>query len=239
MSTPFADGSHPLWGRKYPEYTVSYTDEALTVPLSPTKEPRLRMKAFETIDEICKLECFRRVSLEETVAKSITLSMLTALLEMTNFPGHFRWMAEPRLISGCVGLMTSMALVLSNPFQYEYGYVCFRILALAVNACLLEHAGCLGGVMERMDTAPAFQRFSVFWEASARLIDQAHQGNERLASIIHRYMFDKLMLDQLLQLLNGDRKLFLVVSKMTGSLGISGVLYVLFRHLVATEYVSV
>ncbi|EUC55604.1 transmembrane protein, putative [Rhizoctonia solani AG-3 Rhs1AP] len=232
MLTPLADMSHPLWGRGYPNYFISYTNEAFAIPPSPTKVPQMLMKALDTIDEICKLERLRGAAFEETIAKDVTLSMLTALLEMTKLPGHFRWMAEPRLISGCVGLMSSIK---PSPFHYEYGYLCFRILALSVNACLIEHTGCLDKIIARMDNVPPLQRFSSLWDASAWLIDQAHNGDTRPASMIRLDVFDKLVLDQLLQLLNGDRKLFLVVLNMTGSLGLSSVFFILFSRLVATE----
>ncbi|CUA73434.1 DNA-dependent protein kinase catalytic subunit [Rhizoctonia solani] len=231
MLTPLADAPHPLWGRSYPTYLASYTNEALAVPLSPMEEPQLKMLASKAIEEICKLEHSRGVDFGGNIVKGVTLSMLTALLEMTKIPGYFRRMVEPRLIPGCVDLMTS---VKPSPFQYEYGYACFRILVLAVNACLLEGAGYLDVVIARMETQLASQRFPVFWEMSAFLVNQAH-GNDIILAPMIPDAVDKLALGRLLQLLNSDRKLFFAVSKNTGSLSLPGLFFIIFRDIVATE----
>ncbi|CAE6521506.1 unnamed protein product [Rhizoctonia solani] len=230
MLTPLADAPHPLWGRSYPTYLASYTNEALAVPLS-MEEPQLKILASKAIDEICKMEHSRGADFGGNIVKGVTLSMLTALLEMTKIPRYFRHMVEPRLISGCVDLMTSMK---PSPFQYEYGYACFRILVLAVNACLLEGAGYLDVVIARMETELASQRFPVFWEMSAFLINQAH-GNDIILAPMIPDAVDKLALGRLLQLLNSDRKLFFAVSKNTGSLSLPGLFFIIFRDIVATE----
>ncbi|CAE7182845.1 unnamed protein product, partial [Rhizoctonia solani] len=155
--------------------------------------------------------------------------MLTALLDEIQDPEQLRFMAQPDLVSGCVSLIAS---VKPSALQYEYGYVCFRILVISLNACVMKHAGCLEETIGHMNSASPAERPSTFWGASSWLVYQKSRGNEQ---IIPDQLFSEDMLDQLLKLLYHDEKLLLTVSKRTSSLGLSGLMSVLFAHLVATE----
>ncbi|KAG8708973.1 hypothetical protein FRC11_006008 [Ceratobasidium sp. 423] len=231
MST-LVEGLHPLWGRQYPHYVVSYTNEAIATPLASAQESHLRMKAFKAIDEIRKLEFFRTGPYRENIASQITLSMLKALLDMTKVPEQFYCMAEPDLISGCVSLMAS---VKPSPFQYEYGYICFRVLVIALNSCLLNHVGRLDETIARMGDVPMSQRLPIFWSRSSWVVQQECERNGYLATTFRGVSFGEHVLTQLLQLLNSDRKYFFLVLRMTSSLVLSGTMLVLFTHLSDTE----
>ncbi|KDN37885.1 hypothetical protein RSAG8_09859, partial [Rhizoctonia solani AG-8 WAC10335] len=220
-----ANEPHPFWGRQYPQYTVYYTTEALATPLISAGESRSLTVVSETIDKICKLGNSRT----NASVDHITLPMLTGLLDAIRDPGQLRFMAEPNLVSGCVSLMASVS---PSALQYEYGYVCFRILVISLNACIMKHAGCLEETIARMNGVSASQRLPTFWGTSSWLIYQKSRGSQQ---IIPMKLLDEPVLDQLLKLLYHDEKLFLVVSKRTGSLGLSGLIFVLFTHLVATE----
>ncbi|CAE6471632.1 unnamed protein product [Rhizoctonia solani] len=141
-------------------------------------------------------------------------------------------MGEAKLVSGCVALMASAV-----PFlQYEYGYVSFRILVLAVNSCLLKHAGCLNKTIAKMDTLPASSCLSIFWEDSAALVARECTGGKKLQEIIFAASLNTRVLHCLLRLLDADQKLFLVVSKIASSLGLSGLMFLFFKHLVVDQH---
>ncbi|CAE6440887.1 unnamed protein product [Rhizoctonia solani] len=234
MSFPPADVPHVLWGREYPSYCLSYDNESVAVPLLPEKEPRSRVNTLDTINLIYALGsvCASGMTSGEYVTSRITLPMLVDVFEMTKVPQHLGYMAESPFISGCVSLMSS---VLPSFFRYEYGYICFRILVIALDACLLKQSNCLDETIERMSVAPTSQRFSIFWDASALLTYQREKEDKHLESVVLAQIFDKSVLDRLLQLLNDDRKMLLLVLKRTSSIALSGLLFTLFRRLVGTD----
>ncbi|KAH7307948.1 hypothetical protein B0J17DRAFT_634540 [Rhizoctonia solani] len=207
MSTPLSDGAHPFWGRKYPGYTASYTNEVLATPSLITGESSFSSTAPEAIDKIYKLGR----SQTDASGDQITMSMLTNLLDTTKNLAHLPSMANPNLVSGCVNLMASAK---PSVLYYEYGYVCFRILVISLNACILKHANCLDETISHMSNA------------------SKSRGSEGLLPI---KLLSEHVLAQLLQLLYGDEKLFLVVSKRTSSLGLSGLMFVLFTHAMGTD----
>ncbi|CUA70766.1 hypothetical protein RSOLAG22IIIB_09100 [Rhizoctonia solani] len=225
MALPASTECHPTWGREYPQYTNSYTTEALSTLLISAQDSRSLTAALDTINTICQLGN----SHPSPSMDHITLPMLTDLLDTIGDPGQLRFMAEPALISGCVSLMAS---VKPSVFQYEYGYVCFRILVISLNALIMKDAGCLEETIAHMNDGSAPQRLSTFWAASSWLIYQKSQGSQ---SIIPIKSLSEPILDQLLKLLYHDEKLFLTVSKRTRSLGLSGLMFALFAYLIATE----
>ncbi|CAE7140253.1 unnamed protein product [Rhizoctonia solani] len=224
MTLP-SDERHPFWGRQYPQYTNSYTNEALSTLLISPRDAQPLTIASETIDNIRRLSHSRAgVSVDH-----ITLPMLTDLLDEIRDPGQLRFIAQPDLVSGCVSLI---AAVKPSALQYEYGHVCFRILVISLNACIMKHNSCLEETIEHMNGAPVAERFATFWGASSWIVYQKSRGNEQP---IPTDFLSEPVLDQLLKLLYLDEKLFLMVSKHTGSLGLSGLMSVLFTHLVDTE----
>ncbi|KAL5638595.1 hypothetical protein ACGC1H_005309 [Rhizoctonia solani] len=220
-----SDEPHPFWGRQYSQYTDSYTPEALSTPLITTRESRSLTVAPETISHIRKLGTSR----SNTSVDHITLPMLIDLLEQVRDPGKLRSMAELSLVSGCVRLMAS---VKPSALQYEYGYVCFRILVIALNVCIMKHFGCLEETITHMSSAPLAQRLPAFWEASSWLFYQKSRASQRVLPV---GLLDEALLDRLLNMLYHDEKLLLVVSKRTCSLGLSGRMSVLFTHAMDTE----
>ncbi|KAG8695616.1 hypothetical protein FRC11_001348, partial [Ceratobasidium sp. 423] len=219
------------WGREYPEYCLSYDDKSVAVPLLPATEPRIRTNALETINLIYMLGQLKTVPSAQDVANRITLSMLMDVFEMTKYPEHLRWLAEPQFVAGCVSLMATLS---PSPLQYEYGYICFRILVMALNSCLLKKASYLDETIARMNAASTFQRLPTFWEASAWLAGKTEYGAHNTESVILVQVFEKPVLERLLQVLNSDRKLFLLVLKKSGSLGLSCLMLTLFKRLVGT-----
>ncbi|EUC62647.1 hypothetical protein RSOL_424630 [Rhizoctonia solani AG-3 Rhs1AP] len=220
-----SDEPHPLWGRQYSQYTTSYTNEALSAPLISNREFHSQTVASETISYIRKLG----ISRTNASVDYITLPMLMDLHEEVRDPGKLRFMADPGLVSGCVRLMAS---VKPSALQYEYGYVSFRILVIALNACSMKHLGYLEETIAHMNSASLADRLSTFWGASSWLFYQKSRANQ---PVIPVGLVDEAVLDQLLNLLYHDEKLFLVVSKRTCSLGLSGLMSVFLTHATDTK----
>ncbi|KDN37409.1 hypothetical protein RSAG8_10214, partial [Rhizoctonia solani AG-8 WAC10335] len=233
MSIALGSEPHPHWGRTYPQYLVSYTNAAVSAPLDTDKESSARIEAFKTITRICEIGRLRTTQGRESIAKYVTLSMLRGLLEAFKIPGQLDSIGEAKLVSGCVALMASVS---PSPLQYEYGYVSFRILVFAVNACLLKHAGYLDETVARMDFLPISKRLATFWGESAALVTREYMGANKLKEIISAASLDSRVLNCLLQLLDSDQKRFLVVSKIANSLGLSGLMFLFFKHLEADQY---
>ncbi|KEP46277.1 hypothetical protein V565_208170, partial [Rhizoctonia solani 123E] len=153
--------------------------------------------------------------------------MLENLLDVVNAPEELNRLADPRIIAGCVSLMAIMNL------SYEYGYISFRILVLALNCCLLKHVGDLDHVIWQMSTVPKSLRLNIFWGESASMIFSEVEGGERLSDVFGSGSFNEYKLDQLLNLLHADQKNLFVVLKSTKSLGLSGLMFVLWKHIEA------
>ncbi|CAE6476539.1 unnamed protein product [Rhizoctonia solani] len=126
---------HGLWGRTFPNYFESYTNQALAVPPSTPDELDLRAKAAEIIQWIVILGAAPK-NITQGLAKLIPMSMLKLVLEATKIPEEISRLANLRLVAGCVELMAFVGLL----FGYERGYVCFRIRNLAISACMLKRA---------------------------------------------------------------------------------------------------
>ncbi|EUC62668.1 hypothetical protein RSOL_425340, partial [Rhizoctonia solani AG-3 Rhs1AP] len=235
MSIALGSASHPRWGRTYPHYTASYTNEVATALLDTDsdKVSNMRSQASKTINRISEIDRLSTVQDRESITSYITLSMLRDLLEILKIPAQFHSVGEAKLVSGCVALM---ALVAPSPLQYEYGYVSFRILVFAVNSCLLKHAGCLNETIANMNTLSTSKRHSAFWENSAALVARECTGGKKLQGIIAATSLSSRVLNCLLQLLDADQKRFLVVSKMTCSLGLSGLMFLFFKHLQVDQH---
>ncbi|CAE7118762.1 unnamed protein product [Rhizoctonia solani] len=222
-----------VWGRVLPDYVGSYATKATSAhaPLDPAAASSLRIRVTTAINEITRLgtsECCSNVAL------SITLSMLGDILDIVNIPDEFGLLADPRIIAGCVSLMTTVDV---SPFHYDYGYVSFRILVLALNCCLLRHIGRLNHVMWRMKAMPVSLRLHMFWEESATMIAAEVRGGAGLSDLFDSGTFNQYGLDRLLDLLHTSEKDFLVVMKSTKSIGLSGLMFVFSKQIEVERYV--
>ncbi|CAE6417129.1 unnamed protein product [Rhizoctonia solani] len=223
MLTALNNDRHGFWGRSFPGYFKSYTNQAVATPLSPLEEPQVRTKAAKTVEWIIALGRTPRGD-RHGAARYITLSMLKSILDATKIPEEIKRLADLRLIPGCVGLITSVEPV----FGYEYGYVCFRILNFAIGACLLKQIGRLDDTIERMRSAS--DGHLVFWSDAAAVVywDIRHAGRIILGLCL---IFTEDSLDRLMNLLHDNQKQYFIVLKALESMGLSGLMLTLRAHI--------
>ncbi|CAE6476526.1 unnamed protein product [Rhizoctonia solani] len=214
---------HGLWGRTFPNYFESYTNQALAVPLSAPDELDLRAKAAEIIQWIVILGAAPK-NITQGLAKLIPMSMLKLVLEATKIPEEISRLANPRLVAGCVELMASVEPL----FGYERGYVCFRILNLAISACMLKRAGRLDTILQRMSSVS--ESHLLFWEDTAALAQWDIRRGGRIALGLCPD-FTANALDRLIELLHVNQKQYFITLKALGSMGLSGLMLILRAHI--------
>ncbi|KDN34238.1 hypothetical protein RSAG8_12681, partial [Rhizoctonia solani AG-8 WAC10335] len=239
-----SDIVHPRWGRPISQYPRSYTNEALAArlkaPIKAKERAASRTIALRTIEEICMLSepALEAKVYADTVAR-ITLSKLESILELTRFTSEYENLALPKLIAGGIELLSS---VTPSPLAYEYGYLCFRTLVFALNACVLKYGGVWDETIARISSAPPSHRFPIFWDNSATLLIEEiiyYCGDMEVLSKTgpaspRRWLipaFDPGKLDKLLSTLHSDQKNLLIALRDTGSLGLSALLFILKKHV--------
>ncbi|KDN36412.1 hypothetical protein RSAG8_10866, partial [Rhizoctonia solani AG-8 WAC10335] len=239
-----SDIVHPRWGRPISQYPRSYTNEALAArlkaPIKAKERAASRTIALRTIEEICMLSepALEAKVYADTVAR-ITLSKLESILELTRFTSEYENLALPKLIAGGIELLSS---VTPSPLAYEYGYLCFRTLVFALNACVLKYGGVWDETIARISSAPPSHRFPIFWDNSATLLIEEmiyYCGDMEVLSKTgpaspRRWLipaFDPRKLDKLLSTLHSDQKNLLIALRDTGSLGLSALLFILKKHV--------
>ncbi|EUC58858.1 hypothetical protein RSOL_282250 [Rhizoctonia solani AG-3 Rhs1AP] len=225
MLTTLNNDRHALWGRAFPNYFESYTYQALAVPrsLAALEVANVLAKAAKTIQWIIALGKAPR-NARQGAARYITLSMLKSVLHATKIPQEITRLADPGLIEGCVELMASVEPL----FGYEYGYVCFRILNLAISACMLKRVGRLDTTIQRMSSAS--ESLLVLWEDTAALVywDIRRGGRIALGLCL---VFTADALDRLMELLHINQKQYFIVLKVLQSMGLSGLMLILRGHI--------
>ncbi|EUC58859.1 hypothetical protein RSOL_282260 [Rhizoctonia solani AG-3 Rhs1AP] len=222
MLTTLNNERHGHWGRAFPDYLESYTNQALAVPTPPPDEPTMRVKAV-TIDMIDALGWVLN-GVGKMAAKHISLSMLKSILDASKNPEGMKELANPKLVAGCVELLG----VVEPLFGYEYGYVCFRILNLAIGACMLRKAGQLGDTLGRMSLAS--ESYSVFWADCAVVVYSDLQGKGAVSlGLCAAFTAD--VLDRLVELLYANQKQYFIILKELQSMGLSGLMLVLRAHI--------
>ncbi|KAG8689729.1 hypothetical protein FRC11_000941, partial [Ceratobasidium sp. 423] len=221
MPVSLNNGIHPHLGRHIPQYFDSYTNEAIAAPVVPSQETQLRVNAIKTINNLILLGRLQEGTMGELL-NQVTLPLLLSVLELIKLPNEVKRLAEPKLVAGCVELMVSV----EHPFAYEYGYVCFRILNLALNACILKHTGNLNNTVTRLSLAPVAEANSIFWSESAEqvLLDLIREGEIGRALCLE---ITGSVLNRLLDTLHVNQKEFFIVSRDIRSMGLSGLMLIL------------
>ncbi|CAE6417134.1 unnamed protein product [Rhizoctonia solani] len=94
MLTTLNNNPHALWGRSFPAYFESYTNQALAAPLSPLEETHVRVQAAKTIEWIVALGTAPKSS-THGAARYITLPMLKSIIDTTKIPEEMKRLADP------------------------------------------------------------------------------------------------------------------------------------------------
>ncbi|CAE7111276.1 unnamed protein product [Rhizoctonia solani] len=229
MLTTLNNERHGSWGRVFPGYFKSYTNQALAAPLSPSEDASARINATKTIQWIIALGMAPKGAGIEA-NRYISLPMLKSIIDAAKIPEEVQRLADPRVVTGCVELMASVEPV----FEHEYGYVCFRILNLAIGACMLRQFGQFDRTMERMSSAPV--SLVLFWSDVAALVHWDIKRGGRLALGLCGE-FTAGTLDRLVELLHSDQKQYFIVLKVLQSTGLAGLMLVLRANL-QSQYIE-
>ncbi|KEP45612.1 hypothetical protein V565_255660 [Rhizoctonia solani 123E] len=136
------DQVHPHWGQIKDQYDSAYIYDIQAAKqqaiFSPCVSDALHADVAETVDKLCALgECSVEADWDNN-PNYITLSMLKSVIEHMSFPCSLPTLCNPLAIHGCINLMQSITRFgRPSPFSYEYGYLCFRILVVAYDYCVL------------------------------------------------------------------------------------------------------
>ncbi|KAH7325307.1 hypothetical protein B0J17DRAFT_772435 [Rhizoctonia solani] len=131
----------PRWGRPLEDYVPSYDIAAAQKRGLVTQE--MEEEAQKVKDRIYgeALSVRGQVSNPGNLVglKDITFQMLEAVLELTISPRHLHFFADPIFLGGCIRLLTQVKPEGKlSPFSHEFGYLCFRIIAIGTGACILK-----------------------------------------------------------------------------------------------------
>ncbi|CAE6526359.1 unnamed protein product [Rhizoctonia solani] len=261
MPTP----SHPRWGRLIGSYPLSDVNEST---LSVDSEVA-GLRAMKEISGLAtEAQAPSQTDLEQH--SNIKISILQLALRLSQDPMKIHHLADPPVVSGCIRLMkviigrtpgvASVSKIHSSPipiltglkpFSYEFGYLCFRLLVVTLNACLLDRWGRLDDALARREQLPrAAAHVLISIEASSAV----HKQFENLvnggdcdpvlglsAPNNHRRpqqtaLLPRSEIETLLGILWDDRKLFLRALMLDAPIasGLSGLLF-LFARRVAQE----
>ncbi|KAF8749050.1 Lactonase, 7-bladed beta-propeller [Rhizoctonia solani] len=126
---------HPRWGRPLDDYVGSYDLAAAKKRIDITST--MKAEAEESISQVVRLAGPSQYPDPEGT-KVVTLQVLESILNLSMCPQTYHYFADPPLISGCLKLMgTVEADDRMSPFSYEYGYLCFKIIVLAIGTNIL------------------------------------------------------------------------------------------------------
>ncbi|KEP44971.1 hypothetical protein V565_338080 [Rhizoctonia solani 123E] len=216
--------AHPIWGRPLAEYTLSYDLSASYKRKAITR--KVEAEAVDAIKRISNLT--GAVDYATQDGEKVNIQTLELILQLTLSPRTFHHFAHPPLVSGCIKLLSTVkAEGRSSPFSYEFGYLSFKILTVAIGACILRCSNNLDNTTSRMflehNTGPL-----LIFSDSVHSLDwvegigsQREPGPVVLQSDVHA----------ILSLLWDDRELFVTAFAATYTPGPSGILFLLWQHL--------
>ncbi|KAF8722201.1 hypothetical protein RHS02_08752, partial [Rhizoctonia solani] len=236
-----------LWGRPMETYVQSYDHDCFkqTASLDTGADLDLRNRARTAITGICEL-----VSMKESdgdkLAAQITLSMLRSIIDLTLLPGGLVELGYPDLVGGCIKLMGTVKLSgKCMPFRYEYGYLCFRILVIALDVCLLQRAGRFDGILARIQVESEAEVLLILSKEVSELVQNAYTDEhgikhfDWMLGLVSGSIFgppQQVFMDShgpvdLVSCLHQDRKTFLNVLNSTYFPGLSAVFCLLWRYM--------
>ncbi|EUC61198.1 hypothetical protein RSOL_387490 [Rhizoctonia solani AG-3 Rhs1AP] len=228
------------WGFPITHYPLMYTNHAISTRLEAaytgSRHLYHQIAAPVAINDISKLAdpTLGPAAYNELIS-SVTLKKLKEILELTYYPSNYGKFASPELVAGCITLMSSLKPL---PLAYEYGYLCLRVMVIALNACLLKYGSYLDVVIQHMKAVSSKEYLSTFWEGSARLISREFIDGDSgtplygVLTSSPRSLWTTPLMDQwdlhtLLYLLHDDKKNLFIALQQADSLGLSGVMFVL------------
>ncbi|CUA70928.1 hypothetical protein RSOLAG22IIIB_09202 [Rhizoctonia solani] len=175
-------------------------------------------------------------SLKGDPASHFTLEKLRFVLELTRFPGELNNFTLPGLVVGCILLMNSIR---PSPFFYEYGYLCFRILVIALDTCWIQHGRNPTEPLQIPNHDNGNDYLSALCDETtlfigAEIIGQVEEligMSDMPPGLWTAARLKVATLDALLALLHADRKHFTIALRDADSLGLCGLMYVLLKYV--------
>ncbi|CAE7087724.1 unnamed protein product [Rhizoctonia solani] len=167
------DQVHPRWGRPLEQYVRSWGPESFQKRANwdARTEAEIRNRARTAISMICDLSTPGADQAIDVFKNSITLSMLRSILDLTLSPETFSELGYPRLVDGCMRLMGTVIPSDQGTriFKYEYGFLCFRIMTIALDVCCLQRAERFDAIIARMRAESETEMLLILSEESSRL----------------------------------------------------------------------
>ncbi|KAH7320343.1 hypothetical protein B0J17DRAFT_724026 [Rhizoctonia solani] len=233
--------AHPIWGRPIDEYTASYDLAAVQNRKAVTR--KMEAEGAQAIQRISRMA--KQVNYTTLHAEEVKMQTLESFLQLTLSPRTFHHFAHAPLVSGCVRFMSSVKPEghRSSPFSYEFGYLCFKILTIAIGACILQWTNELDNTTSRMFSEANTGLLLVFSDSVARAVNAKIQmatlggqcdwvldwveemGSRQGALVLQSDV------NTILSLLWDDQELLIKAFAATYTPGPSGVLFLFWRHL--------
>ncbi|CAE6343276.1 unnamed protein product [Rhizoctonia solani] len=234
------------WGRPLDAYVTSYTRDKTTSRLPDSDDPQQFAIGRQMIKKICL------VAHDPAVSSNISVSDLLEVLNMSRSPAGYSLFSNSRLISGCIRLMSRLPLSRGGrqaPFSYEYGYLCFRLLILALGMSLIDgREGCSQSFMQDMATYRDMEPIYLFSLCIRGIVAEhiTHSAEVGDGQDIYSCVLGWLRCSEcpelpelvsrsdtstLLSMIWDDEKQFTKAMLQTYSPGLSGVVYLLWRYV--------
>ncbi|KAH7320364.1 hypothetical protein B0J17DRAFT_298531 [Rhizoctonia solani] len=133
---------HPRWGRALgPGSYASVSDVGRS-----TLSVEVKFAGLQAMEDISHLAvdqgAYTRTQTDR--GTNIHLSSLKDALSLASDPATIHHLVNPPLISGCIQLMQTIINQtpgVISPISYECGYLCFRLLGVALDTCLMREWG--------------------------------------------------------------------------------------------------
>ncbi|CAE6506610.1 unnamed protein product [Rhizoctonia solani] len=242
---------HTIWGRPFNQYIESFKPEATrrrTRWRHDFELEKSRSEAADVIRTICRIAGEWGAVRTHHLEGHITLSMLKLLDKLSYSPITLAEFGHTAIISGCIKLMQVASRSITqlgenSVLSYEYGYLCLRIIAIAIGVCLLERSNRYSEAVEDMLRNPCTDIIAIMSRHVSRLIQDEvlSSGNERhfdwilgwARSETHPLQEPLALRSDMWMLLNiiyTCRKDFLLALTSTYPLGLSGLMFLLWRY---------
>ncbi|CAE6511026.1 unnamed protein product [Rhizoctonia solani] len=244
-----SDKVHLHWGRIIDNYDGTYVYDVKAarqqVALSPQVMDTLHTDGGEAIDKLYALGNSPINPDWNNASNRIPLPMLQSLVDYAVFPCSLPKLGNPLVVRGCIKLLKSITRFgRPSPFSYEYGHLCFRILMLAFDYCVMKLSDTVEDWMTEA-TQPKNQLLKeglapMLSKAVSELIDECIvEGDEGFYSNFtvslpwtDSYkgpLVDPHDIRALTEILDQDRKHFMIFLRSNYSLRLSALLYTMFQ----------
>ncbi|KEP46705.1 hypothetical protein V565_185000 [Rhizoctonia solani 123E] len=244
MSEIISHETSEYWGLTVDHYPRLYQNDALStltqVILDDEHRGLWRQDALRTMEDICMLSDPKLdLLISAEIHKRVTLEKLKLVHKLSLNVNELDNFALSRLVAGCVILLLS---VKPSPLYFEYGYLCFRIMVISLNFCLLRYAYRSDPDAREMHDDSDDNNISLLnlWTACAGLLRveltgcaKEFYGSSYAGPPGHWNitLLEQPKFEELLNVLHTDQKNLTIALKGSRSLGLSSFMYVLWKFI--------